>query len=172
VLLIAAGNGQCWPYTTPATTAPSASRRLGTTVTWSKTRIILNVTCNPSRAISACLDSPANSRVISARFLLRQLGFLLSRAVIYNWEVSASFYTVIRIVSLLVGCLNVEHRELFPAVLRNMNWTELVPVIVMPMLVRTLRADRRMRHLQQSIWNILHVLSFDTGCSKKIIVLH
>ena len=122
------------------------------------------VTCNPSRAISACLDSPANSRDFCPIFAQAARIFAFSCCDLQLGG-QCLIYTVIRIVSLLVGCLNVNIENSFPQFWET--WTKLVPVIVMPMLVRTLRVDRRRRHLQQSIWNLLHVLSFDTGCTKK-----
>lgn len=85
VLLIAAGNGPC---TTPTATAAPAASRFSTTVTWSKATLILNLTFSAtiefvtSWALSDCLGPPSNSN----EFLLRQLGFLLSRAVIYSWD--------------------------------------------------------------------------------------
>ena len=80
------------------------------------------VTCNPSRAISACVDSPANSRDFCPIFAQAARIFAFSCCDLQLGG-QCLIYTVIRIVSLLVGCLNVEHREFFPAVLRNMNWT-------------------------------------------------
>jgi len=40
---IAAGNGQCWPYTTPAAATAPAASRFNTTVTWNKVMLIMSL---------------------------------------------------------------------------------------------------------------------------------